>query len=130
MHRLAPFALFAPGVALAAPDFRIDDMASYCISGVPTVIVAVSNHGTTAGDTYVDVFTDRASPPALGEWGDEYVYTELLYPGDQIFYTVALPDAPRRGTWVDVILDTDRRWTEANESDNTDYIWANFTGCR
>jgi hypothetical protein len=132
MNRLLCLAaLLLPGVASATADFRIDSITPSCdIQDTPVVTITVTNTGNHAGTTYIDVFFGRSTPPAMGEWGDLYIDTGMILAGTTRSYSVTLPMAAGRDGWIDIILDTDQYYSEANESDNLG--WAYFDGalCR
>jgi hypothetical protein len=131
MNRLLCLAALAlPGVASAGPDFRVDSMVPSCAYGyMPRVTVTVTNTGNAAGATFVDVFIGRPAPPELGEWGDVYVYTNNIGPGQTRSYTLDLFDAPSSYVWLDALLDTGEYFAETNELDNWGEVYANFTNC-
>ena len=94
------------------PNLVIDGIVDL---GDETLEVTVRNAGLGASAaTYLDVFFERQTPPAIGEYGDAFDQVPGLDAGAT---HVIIVDKLGSG-WVDAIVDTDEYIDESDEDDN------------
>jgi len=106
-------------VGSSLPDLTISSFnATAAPTGATTYTVGICNNGTaSAAPTYIDLYTNSATPPPAGQVGDSSTYLSGLAAGVCTIRTISVNlQAGTYSSWVRV--DRSNYVTESNEGNN------------
>ena len=131
------FGDYTPNVSVnvyTVPDLIIQSISTNPVTPVYgqtiEVTVAVENQGNAdAGSFYVDIYKDRMTAPATGEFGDQYCYISGLAAGaaTTCISNISYVAAGMYSMWAQA--DTDLIVTESNEGNNVSGPHINDVTC-